>query len=90
MNLITNMCFPEMSYMNSNIGFSKNKPRMKLIISLYKLIILNIIANMYMQNWTNIWYRTSTSMVHGLFYGTWFILAAFYCVLFSLAPCLLH
>lgn len=48
MNLITNMCFPEMSYINSNIGLSKNKPQMKLIKSLYKLIILNIIANMYM------------------------------------------
>jgi len=29
-----------------NSGFSKNKPQMKLIISLYKLIIPNIIANM--------------------------------------------
>jgi hypothetical protein len=48
MNLIINMCFPEMSYVNSNTGFSKNKPQMKLIISLYKLIILNITANMYM------------------------------------------
>jgi len=41
MNLITNMCFPKISYMNSNIGLGKNKPRMELIISLYKLIILN-------------------------------------------------
>jgi len=47
MNLTTNMCFPKMSYMNSNIGFSKNKPRMQLIISLCKLAILNITANMY-------------------------------------------
>jgi len=48
MNLITNMCFPKMIYMNSNTGLSKNKPWMELIISLYKLIILNITANMYM------------------------------------------
>jgi len=47
MNLITEMCFPKMSYMNSNIGLSKNKPRMELIISLYKLIILNVTTNMY-------------------------------------------
>jgi hypothetical protein len=45
---MANMCFPKMSYMNSHITLSKNKPWLKLSITIYGWIILNIITNMYM------------------------------------------